>query len=99
MTGHQANLLSPVYTEDLSPMCFDFWYHILGPDEKGRKLNHIFIIVVLLLLYVVFCVVVVFCDVVVVVFVSIFMLCMKMLHQAIYDLENRQFALLSAITG
>ncbi|XP_060607387.1 mucin-5AC-like isoform X2 [Ruditapes philippinarum] len=35
-TGHQANLLSPMYTEDLSPMCFDFWYHILGPDVKGH---------------------------------------------------------------
>jgi len=36
-TGDRARLKSPIYNAELSPMCFDFWYHILGPDEEGRK--------------------------------------------------------------
>ena len=35
--GDQARLLSPVYPADMGDMCFEFWYHILGPDDPGRK--------------------------------------------------------------
>ena len=36
-TGDEARLMSPLYPTDMGNMCFEFWYHILGPDDTGRK--------------------------------------------------------------
>ena len=37
--GDQARLLSPLYPADMGNMCFEFWYHLLGPADPGRKLS------------------------------------------------------------
>ncbi|KAL4225292.1 hypothetical protein ACF0H5_015982 [Mactra antiquata] len=34
-TGDTAALRSPSFPKELSPICFDFWYHVEGPDEIG----------------------------------------------------------------
>ena len=35
--GDVARLGSPLYPTNMGNMCFEFWYHILGPDDQGRK--------------------------------------------------------------
>lgn len=35
--GDVARLMSPWFTSDVSARCFQFWYHMNGPNEMDGK--------------------------------------------------------------